>query len=354
MSENKPPNDSLSIPVREQPSSGLDLSLYHQWRDYLYKLQVGELELPFEPEKSSELGHMGRCIGQRLVLQLAEEAPSILSQHNGIATVDEVPDQKVIIEASLEDRDKYFQEAFLSESRRRSLEDLPDRADSYAVAGVTMGTTILDKSLEDTKALLLKSISDSTLHDGLKVSLTRAVKAVSPDKVKTLTDFLVFSQTQLVQEDEYALKRKFKPEVPLGSEPIEIGGQTYEFSGSGESPIQLTVDDERVLSPLFAAVRRGRKEMVEQARETAYQDLGVERGSLDQRQPPSWWCEAELLERLRSDEVLIFRPYERPKIDSLPPLFQELYDRPEWKAGWNVLRIDRNQKSIIGVNKLVS
>jgi hypothetical protein len=347
MGEAVPPDGVIlppqGTPVLEPKPQGLDVSKYHQWRDFLFKLQVGEVTLPNESE-SSTLGHSGRCIGQDTVLHLSEDAQSVTSKHNGIATEDQVPDQQVMVEASKEDRTKFFTEAFLNQSQRRWIENDAEKAKSYVVAGITMGSGIVGETPENIQKLLVQQVTGSELRDELKQGLLKALSDVPYDRVKNLTEYLIFSQTQMTQVEEYALRNKFKPQPQLGSEPIEIGGETYEFEGTnmtGGNSIAISEKDRQELLPLFGAVKRGRADMVEQARETAYQLLGAERGSLEGRTPPSWWIERENLERLKSNQVLVFFPYGEKNLSHAPQMFQSVANNPLFRSGWNILTIDR-------------
>lgn len=334
----------------EQNASSLELKKYNHWRDWLHNLQLGNAKLPQEsPEASNAIGNWGYIIGQRTVLELREGGVD----NNGspiILNVDKVPDEEVVSNATQQDLKQYLARSVLEESKDKDLES-SIVSKTYAIASVALGSTLLKKSVDEIISLYLREIEESSLSQFNKDALADAINNVEKEKVSDLINYLVFSQSQMTREESGALSRGFEPKKQLGEEPLNIGGKEYSFSGSSEPIATLDEKDLDLLLPLEKANTRSRQDMVEQALETAYQILGLDREK--KPSPPLWWMNGESLEGIRSNQVLIYLPHlPEGEIRKLSYLFRKLYENQQTKnAGWALMTISKDPNETPSVTK---
>jgi len=334
----------------------LDITQFNHWEDYLYNLQVGHTKLPnIDSERVSNIGHYGFCISQHLIQGLREDQ----LDENGqpfVICVDEVKDEQVITEASAENRQQSFIQAFLSEATERGFHHLHERAESYATAAVTLGSAITGMEQAKVVELLQKTLDqDTQLLDLDKDVLKQALISAKDEEIKTLTQYLQFSQTQMTNEEQRVMVTAQKEAPRLGDEPITISGEELHFVGSGDPPVEMTPDDIALLVPLQKAIKRSRQDMIEQAREFSFQYLGLDREKFSNRTPPEWWVKGEDGEGLRSNEVLVYIPFDAKELENTgtPQFVKKLMSEEEFRFGWNKLVVSKEQPNfIIGIHKL--
>ena len=95
--------------------------------------------------------------------------------------------------------------------------------------------------------------------------------------------------------------------------------------------------------------------MIEQAREFSFQYLGIDREKFSNRTPPEWWVKGEDGEGLRSDEVLVYIPFDARELENTgtPQFVKKLMSEEEFRFGWNKLVVSKEQSNlIIGIHKL--
>lgn len=300
-------------------------------------------------------GGQGFSIALHFVLGLRENQLDQNGQPFVICT-DEVLDEQVVIESPPQEIQKSFLDSFVSQARRRGFHDLPDRAESYTAVAISLGTAIL--GLEQTQVIELltnKLNEDTKLYPDDKVVLSDKLANYNKDNCDLLTQYLQFSQTQMTNEEQRILYTAQKKASKIGDKSLEIDGETYRFAGSGQPPIEINESDKQLIVPLQKAVKKSRMDMVEQARETAFQYLGIDREKNGNKKPPSWWIKGENGEGLRSDELLIYVPYDIKTTDQqLPSLIRNLLRTPDFRKGWNILSIPKdNPNIVVGISNLV-
>ena len=135
------------------------------------------------------------------------------------------------------------------------------------------------------------------------------------------------------------MRTGLKEPPPIGSEPLNIGGETYIVDGVDLGGTPLTKEDEDVLVPLLASNHRGRQEMIEAGKEAARQifDKPVE----EVRNPPDWWINNEHNDGISSKDVLIYAPYEDPNRVGLPKVFEEIYKSSSGRGGWFLIEVQK-------------
>lgn len=330
----------------------LDVSAFRQWRDYLYYLKVGDTRLAGEPD-CGFIGHYGLDFCLDTVLHLAEEAPGIRRKFHGIALADEISDGQVMTAASAGERLEYFTASFLRQAAGRNLTYDWGRAEMYCLAAVAIGSALTGEQYGLTIKKLSSAVARSRMDTGLKTALAKTVSRLAPERIEGLTAYLRFSQTQMIQDEVLSLRRGFAPAGRIGSTPLDIGGQVYDFSGrQGDGRIGLSDDDIDVFLPLLQAVRRGRMDMTEQARETAYQEMNVRRYSLDRIFPPDYWYNGDTGKRLESTTVLLFFPYQGYDLSQSADILRTIAGIPRFRNGWHLLSVDRNSRQITKIERL--
>jgi len=285
------------IPVSNEIGQNLpdlDPSQYNQWRDWAYNLQLGHTELPGEKD-SCLFGTAVYSVGQRTILELREGRKK--DGQSYIICTDEKTDEQVLSEASKEEREKAFIEAAFKQLRGWLARDSKEEKQYYPTAVLALGSALLETDMQNVKDKILGKIEGSKIHPIYRELFTKALNETPETTVKKIVDYLRFSQTQMTNQETYFIKTGLKEPPPLGSEPLVLDGQTYEFEGKDVGDTPLTLEDENLLIPLLAATHRSRQEMVEQAKETVHQLFNepVE----DISNPPSWWLNSEHLEGLK-------------------------------------------------------
>lgn len=336
-------------PVKVLPT--LDITKFNHWEDHLYNLQVGETKLPdVDDHKSSEIGNYGFIMAKELVLNLREKR---VDQDGKVTVIfeDEVPDNQLVIETNAEEINKYFLDVFISSAKRKWFGEMPDRADSYITSALVLGRAFTGLSINEMREQFKSKLSGNVgLQEEERQNLLEALENTN-NQIGVLTDYLEFSESQMTNEERRVMVTAKKEEAQLGSEPIEIDGETYSFVG--KPPIEITPKDKEILIPLQKATRRGRQEMVEQAMELAFQEFGVDREKNSNRKAPKWWMEAENGEPLKSNEVLLYVPGEARQINDLAPMFKTLLSEDDFRYGWNILTISKEYPNlIVGVTGL--
>lgn len=313
----------------------LDKKRYDHWRDWADKLANGKTKLPnITNERSKDVGSFLYSIGQRTILNLREDR----LDSNGnpyILCEDEVSDQEVLSSAKKEDIQKSFIRAFISESRAKGIEVNEEMAIDYSTAASTLALVMFDSSLAQTVGLLSSSVESMLPNNKLGQALQKSISGISPNKVKQVVDYLKFSQTQLVKNEELFLKTGLKVEPQVDSTPFYLEGKEHVVSSSLRGSVQIdsTLDegDKELLIPLKGANHRSRIEMVEQAKLLAKQIFNINIDS----QPPAWWMKKRSLSAIRSDEYLVYKPIIKPEEADLdiPHIFkyiESVDDRPGW------------------------
>jgi hypothetical protein len=334
----------------------LDITQFNHWEDYLYNLQVGHIKLTnIDKQKSNEIGHYGFCISQHLIQNLRENQTDETGQPFVICT-DEVTNEQVITEASTESKQNAFLQAFISQAIRRGFHDLPQRAESYATASITLGLAVLNQDISETVTLLSETLTNNDqLYNPDKEVLLDSLANPKTNDIKSLTQYLQFSQTQMTNEEQRILVTAQKETPRLGDKPIDINGQQYEFVGSHNRPIEINPNDAAMLVPLQKAIKKSRQDMIEQAREFSFQYLGIDRNKHKNQTPPSWWVNSENGEGLQSNEILIYIPHEAKQLENLdtPKFAKNLMNDQQFRFGWNKLVLSKEHPNfIIGIHKL--
>lgn len=334
----------------------LDITQFNHWEDYLYNLQVGQTKLPgIEGDRASEIGHYGFSIARHLIQGLREGQQDLNGQPFTIC-VDQVSDEQVITEATSNDRQKFFLKAFLMQANRRGFSHLQERASAYITASITLGEAVIGLDQAHIIELLSKALeAETTLHVMDKQVLRACIEQVIPTEIKTLTAYLKYSQTQMTNEEQRVMVTAQKEAPVLGSEPIKIGNEEFSFVGSGDPPIQLTPEDIGLLIPMVKAIKKSRLDMIEQAKEFAFQYLKIDREKFENRRPPEWWINGEDGEGLRSNEVLLYIPYEAKELEdaSTPAFIRTLMGEEDFRFEWNKIVISKEQPNlIVGIYKL--
>lgn len=331
--------DILSSDEFDQSLPDLDLSQYNHWRDWAYNLQLGDTKLP-EEKDSYLFGSAVYSIGQGTILELREGRKRDGQPH--IICTDEKTDEQVLSEASKEDREEAFIKAVFKQLGAWVAGDTKEERQYYPTAVLALGSALLETDTQHIKAEVLGKIDSSEILPIYKELFGKALNETSETIVKKIMDYLKFSQTQMTNQETYFMKTGLKKPPPLGSEPIVLDGQTYEFEGKDFGGTPLPSEDENMLIPMQAATHRSRQEMVEQAKETAHQLFNKPTESI--RNPPSWWLNGEHLEGLSSNQVLIYAPY--PNMDGetkLPKVFDEIYKASSNRGGWFLIEVQKQK-----------
>jgi hypothetical protein len=335
------PDASQQINTEQQPLPDLSISQYNHWRDWLFNLQLGYTEL--KNEKDSHLfGMAAHLIGQSTILELRENRKR--DEQPYIIHTDEKTDEQVLLEASPEDRNEAFVNATFKQLRGWIAGETKEERQYYPTAVLALGSALLGTDTESIKGLVLEKIDSSNLgilsiHGDM---FRKALDKTSEITVNKLIDYLKFSQTQMTNNETYFLRTGLKEPPPLGSSPLVLGDQMFEFEGQNIGGTSLTDEDENVLIPLLAANHRSRQDMVEQAKETAHQLFNKPVNEINN--PPSWWLEGENLEALSSKDILIYAPFPDNNMgEKLPKVFEEIYKSSHDRGGWFLIEVQKQK-----------
>lgn len=321
----------------ETPQSlpDLDLKQYDHWRDWTFNLQLGHTELP-DTKDSYLFGQAAHTIGQGTIAELREGTRN--GEPYAILT-DEKSDEQVLTESLPENRKMAFINSVFKNIRGWVAGDTAEEKQYYPTSAIALGSALLEMDSEAVKSLILKQMETADLYQVYKDSLKKAISEVSDANVKRLTDYLKFSQTQMTNNETYFMRTGLKEPPPIGSAPLNIGGQTYEFEGQDIGGTTLTQEDENVLIPLMSSNHRGRLDMIEQAKETARQIFNKPDDKIGN--PPSWWTNNEHLEGISSKQVLIYAPYGGQEQNDLPKVFDEIYKSSSGRGGWFMIEVQK-------------
>lgn len=323
-----------SVEVPQNPPD-LDLKQYDHWRDWTFNLQLGHTELP-DTKDSYNFGHAAHIIGLGTIAALREGNKN--GETHAILT-DEKTDEQVLSEASPEDRKEAFVNSVFKNIRGWVSGDTSEEKQYYPTATVALGSAMLETGPDEVKSLILERIDEADVYPLYKDSFKKALAEISNSKVKNLIDYLKFSQTQMTNNETYFMRTGLKEPPPIGSAPLNIGGETYEFEGQDVGGTALTREDEDVIIPLMASNHRGRQEMVEQARETTRQVFNKSDEKIGS--PPSWWVNNEHNDGISSKQVLIYAPYGGQGQERLPKVFEEIYKSSGGRGGWYMIEVQK-------------
>ena len=313
----------------------LDVKQYDHWRDWSYNLQLGHTELPNAVD-SYNFGNAAYIIGQGTITQLRE---GVKNGESYAILTDEKTDEQVLSESSLQDRQAAFLSSVFKNIKGWVVGDEIERRQYYPTSAVALGAAILDEEPEEVKSLILENIESSEMHARSKTNLKDALAAVSEENVKKMTDYLKFSQTQMTNNETYFMRTGLKEPPPIGSEPLNIGGETYTVEGVDLGGTSLTKEDEDVLVPLLASNHRGRQEMIEAGKEAARQIFNKPIEEI--RNPPDWWMDNEHVEGISSKQVLIYAPGGGQDQEKLPKVFDEIYKSSSGRGGWFMIEVQK-------------
>jgi hypothetical protein len=329
----------------------LDIKQFQNWRDFILMLQQGQTQMPDKNlDSSSDMGGQGFRMASRTLINLREGR----IDNNGdpyILCADEFSDTEVISNASQEDITKAFIPAFIAESRRRSMESIQSRANDHATMAVALGNAMTGISAEDMKNVLLAATANMLPENKLGKALEVGIRTTSETNVKQIIEYLKFSQTQLTDKEKYFINTGLKEYAEIGSEPIDIDGETYYFENEGSQGISLTQEDDELLIPLRGANHRSRQDMIDQAKVLTEQIFGVE--IEDGFNPPKDWFTRENFQPIKSNEYLVFLPYKKQtSINSAPHLFQVLYENTKNRGGWYLIDTKRDDSNALVLKKI--
>ena len=326
---------NIESPKHSEESSRLDPRHYHLWRDWAFNLQLGHTELNDTPE-SYLFGHSLHTIGQGLVAELREGR--LKDGEPFLILLDEKTDQEVIIESPKADLENAFLKSVFKNIRGWVSGETDEERGFYPTSALALGSAIFGLPPKLVKEMILKEIgekADNPYHANLKEALDK----VNESNLEKLLNYMLFSQTQLTNNEAYFLQTGLKEPPPFGSSPIVIDGETFEFSGQDFGGIALEEKDEEFLKPLLESSRKGRNKMISEAKELAAKVFSKDKEKIGN--PPSWWVNNENSEGFSSKQVLVYAPYGENEAKNLPKFFTEIYKSSSGRGGWFIIEVER-------------
>jgi hypothetical protein len=329
------------IPISDESFKNLpdlDIRQYDHWRDWTYNLQLGQINLS-GIENSSPFGSAAFIIGQGTIAELRENRKKDSQPY--IIPVDEKADELVLADASHEERKTAFINSVFKHLRGWVSGETKEEKQYYPTAALTIGSAVLETDPQTIKSLVLQRIENSSLLEIYKNQFKKALAEVEEANVKKIIDYLKFSQTQMTNSETYFIQTGNKEPPSLAGAILTIGNETYKIEGEDIGGIPLTQEDENLLIPLFAANHRSRRDMIEQAKETARQVFNKDPKTIPD--PPKWWVEGEDSKGISSKDILVYLPRRDPETQ-LPHFFEEVGQFARDRNGWFKTEV-RKQKN---------
>lgn len=350
-----PPSPLAGEPISVQ----FPLSDYRYFRDGLQQLQEGfhynpdtdkleDLILQGETKESgSHIGLTGNNIARRTISELREGRINKDGQPY-ILCVDEVSDTQVLQGAAPQDRENSLKGAILN-----LINSLYLSSSEFLTAAVATASVLTGKEVEEAKELVQQAIEASNLESGKRSNFTHELQNLTKVRIDKLLAFIKESKPRLIDEERRhnfkhgpskygSFEEAYEASAETGEPLFGIEGQEFSAPSAGGEQYTLDSKDVKMVLPLREAIQHSRQEMIRQARLAALLYLGLEPDPNYNASPPGWWINRESMEGLRSDEVLVFVPYEvsEDKKADYPPLLRE------FERGWYLLKIpydsDRN------------
>jgi len=359
--------------LRNTQTIRLDISEYDAWRDFLHAGAFSSSDRFAYPYQQITARYAWE-IGQKTVFGLREG-------NERIYCGDEYTDAEVLMLHDPDKRREMFRQALektLFPLRTEPQTVWKDRIqgdwkykhiDAFFAAGSIMGQVLLGIDEEESVALVHSQMVSTHMISKFAVSLFRFKNRhlKSQDKQSHEVHNMIFmSSTREAVASQIlsggADRGLIDAIVP--GKTIQLGdGDIVTMVGSEVPSYELDKESELLIAPMIEAIHYGRMEMIDQAKELAYQYLGVIRplqGEDDRRQPPEHWTSERIIP-LRSDEILVWVPSglstshmiqnENPKAVIVDLLLELAYDDP----GWYLLRITKGEPiAVVMTTRLTS
>lgn len=355
----------------------LDISQLQNWEDYFYKLSSSGIKLEGKSEEySSGLGRAAWTCLDELILSLREDRVDEKGEPY-IIPENEVTNAKVLEAATSEEKKTFFIKGFQRALKANSFnfsESDPhaavyrDRRTAFFVAALAMAEVILKLDYHEASVILKKAMEGVEFREeNFQSLLVYDLLHIPENLVEQFKKYIKFSQSQLTSQEAQQVISNFEEPKVFGDEPIVIGDHTFTFEGqrteADPNPdndlgwATLSDDEMMMIAPLSKATKRSRSEMIEQAREFAYQELGVERGTLEDSTPPDWFVKRTTREGIHSNQILVRLAGERPQMPNfIKKIVENAEERGHRTMGWFLLTLDEHngQRYISSVNRLTS
>jgi hypothetical protein len=128
----------------------------------------------------------------------------------------------------------------------------------------------------------------------------------------------------------------------------ELEGKNVAVIGN-DFNLELSPDEQRFIFPLKAAIMKSRFEMVEQAKEFAFQFLGVDRENYSNSGIIESWLHGEDEKGLKSNEILLYIPPQAREMQdhNTPEFLRKMMSNVNFRFGWHLLTISKEMPDLI-------